>query len=823
VTENDPRDPAGAPRGPMSERMQALLSRAAEEQLTEQRQVSAVLSDLRGLVAGLAEQLRGTASSARLDALGGDLSSLFTELRMSTAALGDRLDALSQRVDEQAASTADIISTTGSGAEALALRVDGLSNDLGEQSASLERLREALGALSAFPDSLAALQREVSGLHDRLMPLAEVRTGLADLTARTGALEALRPEVEGLAGRFEGLATSADVVRTRDSLVAAVSERIDRLERVADRPTLTSEDLSAALAPLLSRMDDLAAAGPVLDRLDRLDDRLSGLEARIGDVTARVGEMSEATGAVPSVARDVGSIAARVQDLHRMQEHLAEVRAGVETLREDSPLPSLVLGVASLREDVEDVAARVADVTVPSAESVATAVGQQVTDRLVDELAPRVADLVLTRVAATLVDQVSGRVTSSVQTGLTEKVRAATVDSERRISAHVDEAVLALAEALLRRRRGGRTGTAALTQLVENELSSDAVTAAIPLPTDLPEETGPSSPTGSAPSTSAPAPVTGTDRVTTAEQVQSRQAPEAPEAPGAPDAPDAPEASGAEAREVSEAPGPSRAPSTEAPAPAAAEAPAGPRADPASTQPGAEARDAALGEAGAESGGGASTGPVGEAPGGASADSGAEGARGPSAEPALARQPSPAASSQLPPVSGATTAEQALAAQDADAVASGDAPFAGAPAGRAAVADVDIDVSGPGVGHDDRARDHVERSDGAASGTPGSQARNAAADRDLGEDEVASTPAGAPAPAGFTAFSMPRSRDADSAPARDEPSARADAQRAEVAPEPVASPEPPVAQPDAHDRYEDEDDDDELDGPPRRPWWRPGG
>jgi hypothetical protein len=43
---------------PMSERMRALLSRAAEEQLSEQRQVSAVLADLRALVADVDDRLR---------------------------------------------------------------------------------------------------------------------------------------------------------------------------------------------------------------------------------------------------------------------------------------------------------------------------------------------------------------------------------------------------------------------------------------------------------------------------------------------------------------------------------------------------------------------------------------------------------------------------------------------------------------------------------------------------------------------------------------------------------------------------------------------
>lgn len=258
MTENDPQGatrPPTTPGGPMSERMQALLSRAAEEQLTEQRQVSAVLTDLRTLVKGIVEQVSGTASSALLEGLGGDVASLATELETSTAGLEERLDALGER-------------------------------------------------------------------------------------------------------------------------------------------------LSA-----------------------------------IGD----------AAGGVPAVARDLARVSGRVEEL-----------SGV---RDD---------VAALRGEVEDVSARVAAVAFPTTEAVSAAVGQQVTDQLVDELAPRVADVVLTRVAATLVEQVAGSVTASVQNGLAERVRAANADTERRISAHVDEAVLVLAEALLRR-RSSRSGASAMAGLFDLE------------------------------------------------------------------------------------------------------------------------------------------------------------------------------------------------------------------------------------------------------------------------------------------------------------------------------------------------------------------
>jgi hypothetical protein len=62
----------GTEPGPMAERMQALLARAAEEQLSEQRQVSVVLAELRDLLVSLGKQVgeRLGPVEARLDELG---------------------------------------------------------------------------------------------------------------------------------------------------------------------------------------------------------------------------------------------------------------------------------------------------------------------------------------------------------------------------------------------------------------------------------------------------------------------------------------------------------------------------------------------------------------------------------------------------------------------------------------------------------------------------------------------------------------------------------------------------------------------------------
>jgi hypothetical protein len=146
--------------------MQALLSRAVEEQVSEQRQTSAVLGDLRMQIAAVADQVRGLSSGDRVEQLASDLGSLTTELRRSTTGLGERLDALSRTLDAQVSAGGEQAAASSAGTEALAVRLGALGADVAAQSASIDRVRAALGALSSFPDALAALQGEIVGLYD---------------------------------------------------------------------------------------------------------------------------------------------------------------------------------------------------------------------------------------------------------------------------------------------------------------------------------------------------------------------------------------------------------------------------------------------------------------------------------------------------------------------------------------------------------------------------------------------------------------------------------------------------------------------------------
>ena len=217
---------AAGPGNPVAERMQALLSRAVEEQVSEQRTVSNALAEVRAQVAAVGEGLRGAASGVAVERLRTDLSGLATEVRMSTSGLGERFDVLARRLDEQAAA----IAAAGGGSSQVTSQLDAMAGEVAAQGAAVQRLGAAVAALAAFPEALAALQRDVGGIHDRLAPLADVRSAVSELQARGSAAEAVRPELEALAGtvagmlaeKTAGMATAADVTRLRDSVVSSL-------------------------------------------------------------------------------------------------------------------------------------------------------------------------------------------------------------------------------------------------------------------------------------------------------------------------------------------------------------------------------------------------------------------------------------------------------------------------------------------------------------------------------------------------------------------------------------------------------------------------
>ncbi|MCU1594163.1 MAG: hypothetical protein JWO12_1555, partial [Frankiales bacterium] len=436
--------PGGTPpTGQTSERMQALLSQFQEEQVSEQRTVSSILTELRGQVAALADSVRGTASDASVERLGGVVSTVVADLRTSTSLLGQRLEGLSKRIDAVAQDTA-------APTEQAAVRLAALQADIAAQAESVDRMQAALDVLSGFPSALAALQKDVAGLHDRVQPLAEIRSSVGDIGARTSSsLEALKPELEAVNTKVDALARAVDPERLRDAVVDGLGSRLDRLEEAASRPVVGPDVLKSGLGDLRASLD-----GAMGDRLEEISAGLSAVENRLGQVGERLADVGDAAGGVPGLSTDLNRLAARVEELQGLHDSLSMVGKGVAALQEDTTATALTLGVASLRDDIEHLGERLTEAAPPPVEEVAALVSQRVADRLVETLAPRIADVVLTRVSAALVSQLGEALSPRVKADTENVVRLATADSERRILAHVDEAVLALAEALLRRRRG---------------------------------------------------------------------------------------------------------------------------------------------------------------------------------------------------------------------------------------------------------------------------------------------------------------------------------------------------------------------------------
>ncbi|MCW2600960.1 MAG: hypothetical protein JWM02_2789 [Frankiales bacterium] len=463
-----PAGPLGAtpPGAPVSDRMQALLSRAVEDQVSEQRAVSTVLADLRGQVAALSEGVRVAASEATVERLGGVVSTVVADLRTSTSLLGQRIEALSKRVEAVAQDTA-------APTEQAAVRLAGLQADIAAQSDAVTRMQYALESLGGFPAALASLQKDVAGLHDRLQPLAEVRADLGDIGARTASsLDALRPELDALRVKVDAIGVVPDPERVRDAVVGALTGRLDRLDEAAARPVVGPEVLRNGLGDLRAAID-----GALGERLAVLGTGLGAVENRLGQIGERLSDVGDAAGGIPALSTDLTRLAARVEGLQALNDKLSAVGEGVAVLLERSMDEALARDIASLREDIEKLGERIAATAPPPVEDVAALVSQRVADRLVETLAPRIADVVLTRVSATLVTQLGEALSPRVTTDTEVVVRAATADSERRVLAHVDEAVLALAEALLRRRRGGRAAT---SEPAPETLAADAAPVAEP-------------------------------------------------------------------------------------------------------------------------------------------------------------------------------------------------------------------------------------------------------------------------------------------------------------------------------------------------------
>ena len=377
------QDPgAGAP---MSERMQSLLSRAVEDQLSEQRQLAAALADVRAQLSRLGGQLEGigggaSPTGAQLEQAFGAISG---ELREAVRLLGERLDGVGRLVQQRGHDLAEQRAVLGE----LRAAVD-------KHSEAIGGVAGGLGAMASLGERIDALQTTLGGLGDRLR-------GLEELTAAVGALqqraEATDASVRELRQAFTGVAARAAQLPGREDLEAVsgrVAESVDGLGGRLSR-------LETSVPSLLERLDALAAAqGALQQSLDGVGERLD----------------RPAQSAFPA-----SDLAAVLNELQAVRDELA---AATEPAESSGPeLTALADQIGALHEGVLG-----DDGVIVRLEALET----------VDQTAPAPLDV------------------DAVESAVARAVAA----SEQRLTEHVDEAVLLLAEALLRRRTSSRASAA---------------------------------------------------------------------------------------------------------------------------------------------------------------------------------------------------------------------------------------------------------------------------------------------------------------------------------------------------------------------------
>ncbi len=369
---------------PMSERMQSLLSRAVEDQVSEQRQLAGALADVRAQLGQLTNQLGAmpgaAGASPQLDQA---LGAIAGNVRDAVRLLGERLDIVGRLVQERGHDLADQRALIGE----LKAAVDG-------HTSALAGMTGGLAALPAFGERIEGLQGGLTGLADRL-------SGLEELTAAVGALQ-----------------------QRSDALDSGLRELRQAFSGVAARA-----------AQLPGREDVEELIGRVSDSVDGLGGRLSRLETSIPSLLERLDALAEAQGESQS----------SLQAVHDRLADQAPVASGGPELAD---LAALRDELAGLREHLESSQADDDDV-------------QALMDRL-DALHEGLlgGDGVLARLAALEAARPGGSSAALDADAVEEIVATAVEDSERRLAEHVDEAILTLAEALLRRRSRARPATA---------------------------------------------------------------------------------------------------------------------------------------------------------------------------------------------------------------------------------------------------------------------------------------------------------------------------------------------------------------------------
>jgi hypothetical protein len=298
----------------MSERMQSLLSRAVEDQLSEQRQLAGALADVRAQLSRLSGQLEGLGGGGAAPAapqLEQALGTVSGEVREAVRLLGERLDGVGRLVQQRGHDLAEQRAVLGELRAAVDNQTDAIAGVAG-----------GLGAVASLGERIEALQSALGGLGDRLR-------GLEELTAAVGALqqrsEATDASLRELRQAFSGVAARAAQLPGREDLDA-----------VGGRVAESVDGLGGRLARLETSVPSL------LERLDALAETQSSLQGSLTDISGRLDRPAQSS--LPAA-----DLAAVLNELQAVRDDLA---AATEPDDEATDMAALAERIEALHEGV---------------------------------------------------------------------------------------------------------------------------------------------------------------------------------------------------------------------------------------------------------------------------------------------------------------------------------------------------------------------------------------------------------------------------------------------------------------------------------------
>ena len=225
---------------PMSERMQALLSRAVEDQLSEQRQVAGAMTEVRNHLAHLGaelQQLRATAGGAADEEIQRQVAGVAADVREAIRVLSERIDGVAGLVQQRGNDLAELRGVIDNelrprvdGVDAAMRDLRGAFTGIGSRVADLPGRSEIETMLARSGEASAPVEERLESLQGWIEEVHEGLFGETGVHPRVQALvehaaEAPAGPDEDLGGRIDE-AVRAAVAASEKRITAHVDEAV---------------------------------------------------------------------------------------------------------------------------------------------------------------------------------------------------------------------------------------------------------------------------------------------------------------------------------------------------------------------------------------------------------------------------------------------------------------------------------------------------------------------------------------------------------------------------------------------------------------------